>query len=148
MSERFSGSNTVQVGTLDKAVHGVRTLPATISGNPRPPGLDAEIIQQTMRMVLAALRTGNQGKAIAAVNRAFEIEPETRLNMGSHISQLGMDLRTSGMLEAIGISTVRQLANMTPQAMRSIRGFGSAAIEEAQDALRKAILGGLTDEPS
>lgn len=144
MSERFSGSNQARVTT--RAMATMQTRHPREAKQVRTDPLPEERIESCLVMVRKALTAKNELQAHAAIDWAFTEEPAPVLTLDSSIAELGMQLRTSGMLEALGIFSIRQLANMTPESLRSIRGFGGKAIEECQDAIRNAILGGLTDE--
>lgn len=107
--------------------------------------LNPHDIERTLAMVELSLRAGNQGQAIAAINRLFGPEPKptgdpltwsiASLDFGAHRT------RITNTLEWRGIVSVADLCRRTADDILAIPGFSWSHLTSIRAALNAHDLG-------
>lgn len=102
------------------------------------PTLDPEAVSRCVETVRIALMRANREEAIAAVNRAFGYQPAAvNVEFSTPIADLGLDVRTSNMLEEHGIKTAGALAATTPAELDKLPQAGPRFIERLREVMEK-----------
>jgi DNA-directed RNA polymerase subunit alpha len=69
------------------------------------------------------------------LNRAFELEEQRKRLLITAIAELGLDVRTTNGLEAIGVLYVNELVLLTRDDLMSIPNFGKKSVDRIVNLL-------------
>ena len=71
------------------------------------------------------------------VNPAIQKEIELRKKLQLSTSELGLPVRTTNCFDELGISTIGELLETSPDKLLSVPNFGRKTLEEVYKALEK-----------
>ncbi|MCL2305757.1 MAG: hypothetical protein FWC43_10480 [Planctomycetaceae bacterium] len=67
--------------------------------------------------------------------RLKEMELEKKLQLST--SELGLPIRTTNCFDELGVTTIRELLECSPEKLLSVPNFGGKTLEEVYKALEK-----------